>query len=412
MMQGRMTQLIVSFFFMILPAIVMAGDKGTPQKAVQPQVETLDQNAIQDFYNPVPDQSPLLQGAKQIFLVVPETNRVLLEKNGDEKTPPSSMTKIATLMMVFEQLQSGQLSLDDTFSVSVNAWKKEGSRMFLEPNTQVRVEDLIRGIVVQSGNDATTVVAEGLAGDERQFADQMTERLKELGLQNTNFVNASGLPSPDHYSTARDLALMGVQMIRLYPQFYHYFGEKSFKYNNIHQANRNQFLFRSPSHVDGIKTGITDAAGYGIVASAAHDGMRFILVLNGCESDKDRFQVGEKIFKWAFREYKNQTLFEAGQILGEARIWLGAKKTVSLMVPERVRLTLSQKEHKHLKVTYHYNDPIEAPVKQGVRVGDLVIEAPGNKWVYPVVAGETVNEVGFFGRAISALYYTIWGASA
>tara|TARA_B000000565_G_scaffold103496_1_gene77344 strand:- start:20294 stop:21535 length:1242 start_codon:yes stop_codon:yes gene_type:complete len=413
-MDLRMIKRKISFLMlavlMLLPGMITANPE--PGKIVSTQDQEVKSAAEMGFQNPVPDGSPLLQGAEQIFLVVPETGRVLLSKNGDKQMPPSSMTKIATLMMVFEQLQNGQLSLDDTFNVSVNAWKKQGSRMFLEPNTNVKVEDLIRGIVVQSGNDATTVIAEGIAGDEGQFAMQMTERLKELGLKNTNFVNASGLPDANHFSTAQDLALLGMQIIRLYPQYYHYFAEKSFKYNNIHQANRNQFLFRSQLPVDGIKTGNTDAAGFGIVASAIQDGMRLILVLNGCKSEKERLQTGEKILKWAFREYKNYTLFEAGHVLGEARVWLGAQKKVTLMVPERVRLTLSQKERKRLKVTYTYNDPIEAPIKQGQRVGVLTVETLDRTWRYPIVAAEAVHEVGFFGRALSALYYIIWGASA
>ncbi len=374
-----------------------------------PQKTETDQTTA--FKNPVPDNSPLLQGAKQIFLIAPETGRVILDKNGDEVITPSSMTKIATLMYLFEQLSKGTVSLDDKFLVSVNAWRNdEGSRMFLEPNSRVSVLDLIRGVAVQSGNDATTTIAEGLAGDERQFATQMTEMLHDLGIRNTNFTNASGLPEKDHYSTARDLALMSMHLIRLYPQYYHHFSEKWFSHNNIRQMNRNALLGRPGTFVDGIKTGQTEAGGFGIAASAVKDGLRLILVLNGCKTDKDRLITGEKILKWAFRDYKNYTFFEAGHVLADADVWLGAEKQVPLVVPERVRLTLSSQERKKITAHVSYDGPVEAPIKEGQKVGELILEVPGgNKWVYPVVAGKTVNEVGFFGRAISALYYIAWG---
>lgn len=367
---------------------------------------------ILGFKNPVPEKSPLLQGAKQIFLIAPETGRVILDKNGDQHITPSSMTKIGTLMYLFDQLSKGHVTLSDTFLVSVNAWKKEGSRMFLEPNSRVSILDLIRGIIVQSGNDATTTVAEGLAGDERQFSLQMTDMLRDLGLKNTNFTNASGLPEKEHYSTARDLALMGMHLIRLYPQYYHYFSEKSFTHNNIPQLNRNPLLNLPDVFADGIKTGQTKAGGLGIVASGIKDGLRIILVINGCETAADRSRVGAKIMKWAFREYQNYTLFEAGHVVEEADVWLGTEKKVPLVIADRVRLTLSNRERKKLKTSVVYDGPVEAPVKEGQQVGHLVIEVPGEqKWTYPVVAGKTVNEVGFFGRALSALYYILWGTS-
>ena len=394
------------------------GRLSTPHKERGTELNVLKELSRQEesdssgFVNPVPDNSPLLDGAKQIFLIAPETGRVLLNKDGDQIIVPSSMTKIATLMYLFDQLDKGQVTLDDTFMVSVNAWRKEGSRMFLEPNSSVKVLDLIRGIVVQSGNDATTTVAEGVAGDERQFASQVTEMLARLGLKSTNFTNASGLPDKNHYSTARDLALMATHLIRLYPRYYHFFSEKSYTYNNIRQQNRNPLFNQPDLFVDGIKTGQTEAGGFGIVASAVKDGFRLILVINGCSSDRQRRMVGEKVLKWAFREYKTYALFEAGHVLGHADVWLGAEKQVPLVVPDDVRLTLSFNERSKLKARMEYETPIEAPIKEGMKVGTLILEIPGGyRWTYPIVAGKSVAEVGFFGRALSALYYIILGSS-
>jgi D-alanyl-D-alanine carboxypeptidase (penicillin-binding protein 5/6) len=349
--------------------------------------------------------------AKQMILVDFKTGTVLSGKNQDEKMYPSSMTKLMTAYLAFEQLKNGTLSLDDTFSVSKKAWETGGSKMFVRVDTRVRVEDLLRGIIIQSGNDATIVVAEGLAGSEEAFARKMTDKARELGMMNTNFKNASGLPDPDHYTTARDLATLAAALIRNFPEYYHFYSETEFTFSDITQQNRNPLLYRDVG-VDGLKTGHTEAAGYGLTASAVRNGQRLIVVVNGLESTRERAQEPERILDWGFREFGTFPLFAAGETVADATVWLGTEARVPLIVQEPVSIVMRRAVRDDLKVTLKTQEPIAAPIEPGSVQGELVVSAPGLDTItIPVVAGEPVERLGSFGRLQSAVQYLVFGES-
>ena len=259
---------------------------------------------------------------KQAILIDATTGTILFSKNPDERMTPSSMSKIMTIYKLFERLKDGELSLTDKFSVSEKAWRKQGSKMFVAVNSRVTIEDLIRGIIVQSGNDATIVVAEGLSGSEGAFADEMNETAKQLNMTNSNFINASGWPDPDHETTARDLAKLTVATVKNFPDLYRYYGEKTFTYNGIKQGNRNPAIYRNIG-ADGLKTGHTEAGGYGLTVSAIRKNRRLILVINGLPTKKSRAVESERILDWGFREFNNYALFKAGETVTEAQIWMG-----------------------------------------------------------------------------------------
>jgi len=347
--------------------------------------------------------------AKQALLLDYQTGATLLAKNTDERMYPSSMTKMMTAHLLFEKLRDGSLSLDDTLPVSEKAWRKGGSKMFVEVGKNVRVENLIRGIVVQSGNDAAIVVAEGLAGSEDAFAEEMKATARDLGMTSSQFRNASGWPDPDHYTTARDLALLAMATIRQFPNFYRYYAEEVFTYNGIKQRNRNPLLTKSIG-ADGLKTGHTEAAGYGLAASAVRDGRRLVLVLNGMDSESQRATESERIMAWGFREWNNYTLFKAGDSVIDAPVWLGESPTVPLIMAEDLVLTLPRKARQEMKVSVRFEEPIPAPIARGAKVGTLVVTAPGAEPVeVPVQAGADVAVLSPLGRVAAALEYLVWG---
>jgi len=354
--------------------------------------------------------------AKEAIVVEMATGKVLFEKNADRMMPPASMSKMMTVYMVFERLRDGRLSLDDTFRVSENAWRKGGAKsgsstMFLEPGKRVRVEDLIRGIIVQSGNDACIVVAEALSGSEESFAVEMTARGKELGMTNTTFRNATGWPHPEHRTTARDLSILGTRTIKDFPDYFHYYSEKSFTYNGIRQTNRNPLLYRD-MNADGLKTGHTLESGYGLTATAERGGRRVILVVNGLPSKKMRAREPERFLEWAFREFGNYALLSAGEIVTQAEVWLGRAAEVPLAVKDKILLTLPRKARRQMKATVSYDGPIPAPIRQGDQLATLKITAPGIDDVeVPLVAAENVQRLGLVGRLGAALKYILWGDS-
>jgi D-alanyl-D-alanine carboxypeptidase (penicillin-binding protein 5/6) len=277
--------------------------------------------------------------AKEAFIIDAGTGQVLFEKNADEKTPTSSMSKTMTIYMVFEALRDGRLKLDTELPVSEKAWRMEGSKMFVEVGKTVRVEDLIRGVIVQSGNDATVVLAEGLAGTEDSFASAITAKAHEMGMSNTNFANASGWPDPNHYSTARDLATLAMHLIRDFPEDYKYFGETEFEWNNIKQPNRNPLLYKNIG-ADGLKTGHTEAAGYGLMGSGARDGRRVVMVLNGMSSMTERAEESARLLDWALRDFENITFFKAGESVEDAVVVMGEAKAVPLVLDEDLTVTI------------------------------------------------------------------------
>lgn len=347
--------------------------------------------------------------AKQATIVDYATGTVLLEKNADQQMPPSSMSKLMTIYMLFEQLADGRLNMNDTFTVSKKAWKMGGSKMFVEVGKQVRVEDLVRGIVVQSGNDACIVVAEGLAGNEAAFADQMNAKAKELGMTGSNFVNASGWPHPEHYVTAADLAILARRLIGDFPQYYRFFSEKSFTYSNIKQGNRNPLLYRNMS-ADGLKTGHTEAAGYGLVGSAKRGDQRLILVVNGLKSVNQRSRESERLINWAFREFGTYALFKAGEVVSDAGVWLGVEETVPLVLPDGLTVIMSRKSRQDMKVSVSYRGPLNAPIAKGQAVATLKVSAPGFRTVeQPLLAAQDVARLGAFSRLVAAVKQLVLG---
>jgi len=344
------------------------------------------------------------------------TGRVLFEKNANQPMLPASMSKMMTVYMLFERLRDGSLKMDDTFPVSENAWRKGGAKsggstMFLEPGKRVRVEDLIRGIVVQSGNDACIVVAEGLAGSEQAFAEEMTTRARELGLENSVFKNATGWPSPGHVSTVRDLAKLAERTIKDFPEYYHFYGEKEFTYNTIRQTNRNPLLYKDIS-ADGLKTGHTLESGFGLTASATKGDRRLILSVNGLASRKERSREPDRLLSWGFREFNNYKLFSAGEKVTKADIWLGTEATVALVVEKEMLLTLARKARRKMKVTVNFENPVPAPIAKGDKVARLVVSVPGDDPIeVPLLAAKDVERLGLIGRLGTALKAIIWGQS-
>jgi D-alanyl-D-alanine carboxypeptidase (penicillin-binding protein 5/6) len=354
--------------------------------------------------------------AREAIIMDSTTGEVLFEKNADTPMAPASMSKLMTVYMIFERLRDGRLSLDDTFTVSENAWRKGGAKsgsstMFLDPGTRVRVEDLIHGIIVQSGNDASIVIAEGLAGSEEAFALEMTARARGLGLQGSVFKNATGWPDPGHQMTARDLAILAIRTIEDFPEYYHYYAEKEFTYNGIRQTNRNPLIYKDIG-ADGLKTGHTQDSGYGLAASAKRGERRLVLVVNGLLSRKARGREPERLLEWGFREFNNYTLFKAGDRVTEADVWLGQNMAVPLVIEADLVITLARKARLGMKVTVEYVGPIAAPIAKGDRLAKLVVTAPDRAPIeVPLVAGADVERLSLFGRLGAALGYILWGQS-
>lgn len=347
--------------------------------------------------------------AKQVVVIEFNTGAVLYEKDANSIMYPASMTKIMTAYLLFERLKNGSLSLEDTFRVSEAAWRKGGSKMFVKVGSRVSVEDLIRGIVVQSGNDATIVVAEGISGSESAFADLMTEKARELGMSKTVFRNASGWPDPEHVTSARDLAILAERTIRDFPEFYHYYSELSFKYNKIKQSNRNPLLYKKMG-ADGLKTGHTEASGYGLTASAVRKDRRLIVVANGFDSVKKRAAGSERLIDWGFRTWNNYQLFAGNEKVADALVWLGDAESVPVVIKQPVIITIPRKSRQKLKVAVIYDEPIPAPIAEGTRIATLVVSAPDVEPIeVPLFAGGNVDQLGPVGRLGEAFRYLVWG---
>lgn len=349
--------------------------------------------------------------ARNAYVIDLATDTVLLSKKADVPMPPASMSKLMTVFMLFERLKKGSISLDDTFLVSEKAWKKGGSKMFVKVGDRVKVSDLLRGIIVQSGNDACIVVAEGLGGSEEAFAEMMTRRAREIGLTNSTFANATGWPHPNQLMSAEDLGKLSHRLITDFPELYKIFNEKTFTYSKIKQSNRNPLLYRDIG-ADGLKTGHTEAAGYGLTASAVRGGRRIVLVLNGMESVRQRSQESLRVMEWAFRTFKPYALFKKDDVITTADIWLGATSTVPLVIPEALKLTLSRDARAKMKVVVRMQNPVAAPVQKGQRLATLVVSAPNFETrEIPLLAAENVHQLGFMGRIGAAIKHVLWGAS-
>ena len=347
--------------------------------------------------------------AQQFILMDAGTGMVLAEKNADEPMHPASMSKIMTLYVAFEHLADGQLTMEDSFTVSKKAWRMKGSRMFLEVNSKVTVGELLRGIIVQSGNDASIVIAEGLAGSEAAFADLMNEKAAELGLDDSHFINATGWPDVEHMTTARDIAELSRRIIIDFPEYYPLFAEKTYTYNGIKQGNRNPLLYRFDG-ADGLKTGYTQASGHGLAASAKRGEQRLVLVVNGINGVDVRARESERLLAYGFRAFKTYVLFRAGEVVDEFEVWMGEADALPLVVESDVVLMMPRKSRKEMVVKVVADGPVAAPVERGTRVAKLVVSAPNvetREW--PLVAGGTVDSLSGFGRIGAAIDALIWG---
>ena len=339
--------------------------------------------------------------AKQAIVIDYDTGIVLLEKNADEQMPTSSMSKIMTAYMVFDAIKNGNLSMNDKFTVSEKAWRKGGSKMFVEVDKKVRVEDLLRGILVQSGNDATIVVAEGLAGTEEAFAQAMNAKAHELGMSNSHFANASGWPDPNHYSTARDLATLARDLIHRFPEFYPICAEPEFTFNNITQKNRNPLLYRNIG-ADGVKTGHTEDGGYGLIGSGTFKGRRVIIVVNGLESSVDRAQESARLLEWGLKSFKNTPLFSEGDIVGNIGVAYGKDKEVPAVIKDDLTVTMPAFSSGKFAVSANYMEPLVAPIQEGQEVGTLSVDIPQiGKIERKLYAGANVEKQGFVAGVIT-----------
>jgi serine-type D-Ala-D-Ala carboxypeptidase (penicillin-binding protein 5/6) len=349
---------------------------------------------------PIDVSGEIATPARQVLLMDYGTGEVLYEKEGHALMKPASMAKLMTVAILFDKVKSKELGLDTLFTVSEKAWRisvagrTASSKMFLEVNSKVRLEDLLRGIIIQSGNDATMVAAEGIAGSEEGFAALMNEKARALGMKDSTFGNSSGLPHPDQWVSAHDLAILARYIISEHPQLYRFYSEREFTFNRIKQANRNPLLGKFAG-ADGMKTGHTDESGYGLVGTAVRDGRRIIMVINGLTSMAEREAEAMRVLDLAFREFRSLTLFDKGEIVGDAEVFGGTRRSVPLVVNERVAITMRRAARDQIKAVLTYDGPLTAPVARGAKVGKVSITAPGTKRVsIPVYAGAAVQRVG------------------
>ena len=336
--------------------------------------------------------------AQSAFVLDKTSGTVLLAKNADQPVPPASMSKLMTLNMLFEALQDGRVNLDTKFTVSKKASEKGGSKMFVKQGERVSVENLIRGIIVHSGNDACIVVAENLAGSEADFARIMTSRARKLGMKNSTFANATGWPNPNHRMSARDLITLADRLITQFPEFYNFFQERTFTWANITQKNRNPLLSLGLG-ADGLKTGHTSEAGYGLVGTARQSDRRVILVVNGLESSAERVVEAERLMNWAFRQFSLETLINSGKNVAQAKVWLGETDYIGLEIKDDISVLIPYSVRDDIEIYVTYEGPIQAPIKKGDELGVLSIDIPDlPSRSYPVFASGDVGSASIMKR--------------
>jgi D-alanyl-D-alanine carboxypeptidase (penicillin-binding protein 5/6) len=356
---------------------------------------------------------PVQTVATHAIIIDFNTGAVLLTKDPDSPSPPSSLTKLMTIYITFQQLKQGKLRLDQTFLVSEHAWHMGGSRMFIQVGTNVTIEDLIRGIFVDSGNDAAVALAEGIGGSEDNFASMMNDEAKKLGMTNSHFLNASGWPADGHVMSVRDIATLSEHIIRDFPQYYHYAGEQNFAYNKITQQNRNPLVTAGLG--DGLKTGHTEEGGYSLAGTTERDGRRVIVVLNGLPTWDSRVTESKRLMDWAFNSFEDVPLFTAGQQVTQAPVWLGETPTVGLTVAETAVVTLPMGWRNSATVAVDYPAPVPAPILAGQVVGQISLSGQGippgqAAAAAPLVAMNDVGRLGLPGRALARLRHFITGA--
>ncbi|MEL6371151.1 MAG: D-alanyl-D-alanine carboxypeptidase family protein [Pseudomonadota bacterium] len=346
----------------------------------------------------VAQEAILKTDAKFAVIMDYDTGEVLFEKDADTPTAPASMSKLMTIAIVFEKLKNGELSLADPFAVSEKAWRMGGSKMWVRVDTEITLENLLRGIIIQSGNDACIVVAENIAGSEAAFADLMNKKAREWGLNNSYFANPTGWPDPGQKMSMRDLASLSRKIITEYPDYYALFNEREFTWEKISQSNRNPILYAFDG-ADGLKTGHTEESGYGVVASAVKGEQRRIIVINGLESEKDRSKETLRLMNIAFNDFNETQFFSADDEVGDALVFAGLKGSVPLRLADDVNLLMHRKLKDDVTAKVVYEGPVSAPIKEGQQIGYLRIGAPGQSpREYPLFAGSSIRPIGFFGR--------------
>ena len=349
--------------------------------------------------------------AEQAIVIDFNTNEILYEKNANQKVPPASMTKIMTVYVAFDRIKNTNLSIEHICNISAKAYKMGGSRTFLEIDDQVSIENLLKGIIIQSGNDASIALAECLSGTEKDFSILMNLYGKKLGLENTNFINSSGWPEDNHYSTVHDIAVLSTSLIKNFPNLYSYFDLKEFTYNDITQPNRNKLLEKVEG-TDGLKTGYTKKSGWGIAASTLRDNRRINVVINGTNSSRSRLNESSYLINWAFTQTFQKKLINKGQIIKKVDVWLGNKSTVNLIVDQEMISTLSFDQLQLFETNIQYTKPISAPFKKGDKLGEMTINIPGKKLIIiPLVAQIEVNKINPFARIFAGIKYLIFGTS-
>ena len=373
--------------------------------------------------------STVVQGfsttAKTALVIDNMTGEVLLSKDIHRPIPPASMSKLMTLWMVFESLDEGKLEMHDTFKVSRKAWKKGGSKMFLREGESVKIEDLIKGVIIQSGNDACIVLAEGLAGTEENFAELMTIRAKEIGLTNSNFKNSTGWPDPNHMMSSKDLVTLATKIREKYPSYYKIFNDLEFTWDGISQTNRNPLLSMNLG-ADGLKTGYTDEAGYGLIASAKQDERRITFVITGLTSVRQRAREAKGITTWAFKKFRLKTYFKKNATILEAPVWRGKKERVKISTANDVRILIANDSQENAKMHVVLKEPLIAPLKKGQRInGHLVIETDSlikannekKKLFFPIEVSENLdrggvtNKVGTNLRTLKSNFFSLFGSN-
>ena len=349
--------------------------------------------------------------AKQAIIYDVNSKSVIFEKNADELMSPSSMSKLLTVYYVFKQLKEGNISINDKFTVSKKAWKKGGSRMFLKLNSEVSIEDLLRGIIVQSGNDACITIAEGFSGSEENFAIELNNLAKDIGLKDSNITNSTGWPDPDHLTTSRDLLILALRTIEDFPDLYKLYAEKEFTYNKIRQINRNPLLF-SDSYSDGLKTGHTSLGGYGLAASSLRNNRRIILVINGLKSNSQRKKESQRLMNVAFLQFKNILIYENKKNLNYINVWNGKKKKLLINARDDIIINVPKRIIKDLKFFVKHKYPLTAPISKDEEVAELLVKKNNvilNR--FPLYASENIEPMNFFNRTIFKFKYLIFGES-
>lgn len=354
--------------------------------------------------------------AQRAILIDANTNSVLFQKDADTAFPPASMSKLMTVYLAFDAIKQGELRLNDTVVVSDEAWRawnNQGSTMFLRARDEVTVADLLRGIIVLSGNDACVVLAEHMAGSHETFVDWLNAKAIDLGMENSHFENANGWPAEGHVMSARDLATLSLRLSTDFPDLYPMFAEREFLYKDFrsNRFNRNPLLGRFPG-ADGLKTGHTEESGYGLAASAEREGRRLVLVIGGLDSVAARTRESQRLMQYGFRNFEHYPLFRQGETVDHAEVWLGESLTVPMVIDEDLAITMSRRQRAEMKVSAVYTNPVSAPIQAGQELGELIVEMPGRAAVRrKLLAKESVDEVGGFGRIGAAFEYLLFGSA-